>query len=279
MLTKKIAFFLIIIPIIAIFNLGIYKAHAQTNSPDPYGSYLSSLNDFYNIRKTFEASRARYNSFKTIQAKQSATNDGKLMLNKGNETLRRYIVVAGGIFQGTDPLEPQTKERILNDMRIHGEYLINVENTLTAVPTFAEINSYSEALRTRYGYINSTVSQATAYMDVVRLLQLTDEMKIIIEQIDNLNRTLPQEEDKTQLVGTWVTNARQETLKDETTLRNFMNSIYPQSTSTTEGKPLFEQRGVMQIPTQVTDTRSRLRARANDAENTYNVLVDIYQQL
>lgn len=261
-------------------TLSLQITQAQTQPiTDPYSNYLRSLNEFYKQRETFELSRSRYNSFKTIQAKESTITDAKSMLQKANDTLVRYLGVSGGILQNAESTNTEVKQRILNDLRTHAEYLNSVQNTLPPVPTFAEINSYSEALITRYGYINSTMLQATVYVDTVRVLQLIDEQKIITEQIDILNQTLPQTDQKTQLVNEWVSTARQEISADEESMRTFLSGIYPQSSITADEKPVFEKGGIALNTGLIAEVRNKVKIRAQEAKDTYEVIKEIYQQL
>lgn len=267
--------------IFAVVQISLSNVSAQNSPPaDPYQNYLKSLNEFYKFRTTFETSRSRYNSFKTIAAKDSAIKDAKTMLQKSNETLRRYIVVLGGILQSADQTNPEVQQRIIDDLRIHGEYLTSVDNTLPLVPTFEEINAYSEALKTRFGYINSTSQQATAYVDTIKVIQLIEELKQIINDIDALNKALPQNVEQTQLVQSWITQATQETSSNEETVRLFLTNIYPQSTlSSTQELRAFEGQGITFSIAVINEIKSDLRKRINEAEDTFNVVKEIYQEL
>ena len=280
---RKLAFnFLIIIittTLCQIFTLPLF-AQTKTPRPDPYQNYLRALNDFNQKRSAFESSRTRYNSFKTLQAKESVTSDAKAMLNQANETLLRFIIVTGGNLQSLESRNPQVKERIIADLRLHGEYLTSISNTLGEVPTFQELNTYSEALTTRYGYINSTVTQTLSYHDCIKILQMIDDMKIILDDLESANQSLPQELDSVKLVQEWVSNSRQQTLQEEEKIVEYLSVIYPQpATQTLNNKPVYETGEFNNDPQLILRTRESLRDRTNQAKDTYNILVETYQKI
>lgn len=255
------------------------SAQIPAVSQDPYTEYLKNVNQYFTARRAFESSRARYNSFKTLQAKQTVTADAKNMLQTGRAALTQYTYYVAQTLERAANVNERAKYEILADLQTHNGYLASIENVLSETPTFSDINTHSLALNTRYGYVRVSAEQALLYMDAVRLNDQITRQKTVIEEIENITRTLPDSLREKALAQTWIDEARLENSKDEEAILTLIDNIYPQP-SVGNTRRAYEEGGIGVISSaQVTQISTRVINRAAKAQETFTILSEGYRKL
>lgn len=270
---------------ISLFVLSFFTLHSSffnaAAQQDPYTEYLKNLNQYFTARRTFESSRARYNSFKTLQAKETLTTDAKALLQTGRATLTQYTFYLAQNLERAAATNSRVKGEILTDLQTHNGYLTSIENVLSETPTFNDINTHSQALTTRYGYVKTTAEQALLYMDAVRTYDHITSQKTIIDDIENITRTLPDTLREKALAQTWINEARTENSKDEEDILTLLDNIYPQPTTGqgTAPKRAFEGATTQANPAKIAEITARLTNRTSKAQETFAIISEGYRKL
>jgi hypothetical protein len=278
---KASIIFIIAFCIICSFSTTTY---AQAN-PDNYQAYLQSLSRFNDSRRTFETSRSRYFAFQTVQSRDTVIKDAHTMLTNGINTLGRYVGIVGNITarQRTVDEYATTKSLILEDLQIHAGFLLNLANTLPANPTLEEINAYSESLTTRYGYVRTTVLQASMYYDLLAMLDQVAQLKTLLADFDGFLLQFPTDNSKANLLKQNILNHNSKVILQETSLYKLLQSIYPQP-ATTQSQPSASPSPAFQgslafNPESVATIRGELNNILNSLKQDINSAREVYKEL
>lgn len=259
-------------------------AYAQA-TPDNYQAYLQSLSRFNDSRRTFETSRSRYFAFQTVQSRDTVIKDAQTMLTNGTNTLGRYVGIVGNITtrQRTVNEYATTKSLILEDLQIHGGFLLNLTNTLPTNPTLEEVNTYSESLTTRYGYVRTTVLQASTYYDLLSVLDRVAQLKTLLADFDSFLLQFPAENSQANLLKQNMLDLNNKLALQETALYQLLQSIYPQPATTQpqpsasrtpafQGSPTFNPASLAVIRGEINNILNVLKQNINSAREAYKEL-------